>query len=234
EASLSRLATGRSSSVSKDQIRAPLLDTFYELYLSEETSARFVARVSGHYLTGTLARLAVCGARTTRRAAVLAVGFLGNYECNGVLGHALRDEDRVVRLLAENSIRELWLRDGAPEHQHRARHLVRLNDCGRFDEAVREASQLTGEADGFAEVWNQRAVAYFQLSEYRKSLSDCKQTICRNPFHFPCAIGMGHCYLELHEPSAALECFRWALEVNPDLENVRVQVNYLQRALEGH
>lgn len=220
--------------MSEDPIRAPLLDALYQLYLSEETSGRFVARVSEHYMMSTLARLAVFGAPTTRRAAVLAVGFLGNYECNGVLGRALRDADRVVRLLAENSIRELWLRDGAPEHQHRARHLMRLNDSGRFEEAVREASRLAREADGFAEAWNQRAIAYFQLSQYRESLSDCKQTLCRNRFHFPCAIGMGHCYLELHEPSAALECFRWALEVNPDLEDVRTQVDYLQRALEGH
>lgn len=218
--------------MNEDSVRAPLLDALYQLYLSDETSARFVARVSEHYLTGTLARLTRTGSCTTRRAAVLAIGFVGNYECNGVLGRALLDQDRVVRLLAENSIRELWLRDGAPQQQHCVRHVTRLNDSGRFDEAVREATRVIEEADGFAEAWNQRAVAYFQTGRYRESLSDCKQALSRNKFHFPCAIGMGHCYLELHQPSAALECFRWALEVNPDLESVRAQVDYLQRALE--
>ena len=44
---------------------------------------------------------------------------------------------------------------------------------------------------------------------------------------------MAHCYLEFDEPVAALENFRRALRLNPDLEDVRVQIEYLQRALEG-
>ena len=93
--------------------KAPLLDAFYQRYLTDETSARFVAEVSRHYTLGTLARLAAGGSRTTRRAAVLSIGFLGSFECNDLLGRALHDSDRVVRLLAENSIRELWYRDGS-------------------------------------------------------------------------------------------------------------------------
>jgi len=219
--------------VSEESARVPLLDAFYQSYLADETAAHFVARVSEHYTQGTLARLALHGSRTTRRAAVLGVGFLGGYDCNVVLGRALHDDDRVVRLLAENSIRELWLRDGSPEQQHWIQHIVRLNDCGRFEEAVREASQLIREAEGFAEAWNQRAIAHFRVNRYAESLRDCKQTIRRNAFHYPCAIGMGHCYLEMFEAAAALECFRWALGVNPDLENVRAQVGYLERALKG-
>jgi tetratricopeptide (TPR) repeat protein len=210
-----------------------LLDAFYRSYLTDETSAHFVAQVAKHYTQGTLARLAVHGSRTTRRAATLAVGFLGNYGCNDVLGRALHDEDRVVRLLAENSIREVWARDGSALQQHWLQHIMRLNNCGRFDDAVLEASLLIEQADGFAEVWNQRAIAQFQLERYHESIRDCRETIQRNPFHFPTAVGMGHCYLELFDAAAALECFRWALEVNPDMENVRAQVGYLQRTLEG-
>lgn len=219
--------------MSEDPAKVPLLDAFYQSYLADETAAHFVDRVSEHYTQGTLARLAVRGSHTTRRAAVLAVGFLGGYACNVVLGRALHDEDRVVRLLAENSIRELWLRDGSPRQQHWIQCIVRLNECGQFEEVVREASRLIQEADGFAEAWNQRAIAYFRMNRFSESLSDCKQTIRRNAFHFPCAIGMGHCYLEMFEAAAALECFRWALGINPDLENVRVQVGYLERALNG-
>ena len=31
---------------------------------------------------------------------------------------------------------------------------------------------------------------------------------------------------------AALECLRLALQLNPDMENVRAQVDYLQRAFD--
>jgi len=219
--------------VSDNNVRAPLLDAFYRSYLTDETSAHFVASVARHYTEGTLARLAVSGSRTTRRAAILAVGFLGDFQCNVILGRALHDDDRVVRLLAENSIREIWLRDGSTRQQHWLQHIMRLNNCGQFDEAVGEASRLIDEADGIAEAWNQRAIALFQLERFGDSIQDCRQTIQRNAYHFPSAVGMGHCYLELFDAVAALECFRWALEVNPDMENVRAQVGYLQRTLEG-
>ena len=219
--------------MSEDTDRAPLLDAFYQSYLTDETSAHFVANVSKHYTHGTLVQLAARGSRTSRRAAILAIGFLGGYECNEVLGQALHDEDRVVRLLAENSIREVWLRDGSPQQQHWLQHIMRLNNCGQFIEAAHEANQLIREADGIAEAWNQRAIAFFQMEQYEESIRDCQQTIQRNAYHFASAVGMGHCYLELFDAAAALECFRWALEVNPDMENVRAQVGYLQRTLEG-
>ena len=219
--------------MSEDLQKAPLLDAFYKCYLTDETSAHFVSQVAKHYTLGTLARLAQYGSRTTRRAAVLAVGFLGSYESNQVLGHALHDEDRVVRLLAENSIRELWCRDGSTQQQHHLQYIMRLNNCGRFPEAAREASLLIQQADGFAEAWNQRAIAYYQIERFSESVRDCRQTIQRNPFHFAAAVGMGHCYLEMFDAVGALEWFRWALEVNPDMENVRAQVGYLQRTLEG-
>jgi hypothetical protein len=44
---------------------------------------------------------------------------------------------------------------------------------------------------------------------------------------------MAHCYLQLDEPFAALENFRRALALNPDLEDVRGNIELLARALEG-
>jgi tetratricopeptide (TPR) repeat protein len=40
---------------------------------------------------------------------------------------------------------------------------------------------------------------------------------------------MGQCYLQLGQRSEALDSFRQALELNPNLEGVRAQVQYLQR-----
>lgn len=213
--------------------KTPLLDTLYQEYLTNETSARFVAEVSLHYTLGTLERLARCGSQTTRRAAVLAIGFLGSFESNDVMGQALRDADRVVRLLAENSIRELWYRDGSESQQQLLQTVIRLNNSHRFEQAASDATRLIQEADGFAEAWNQRAIARYQLQRYAESLRDCRRAIELNPYHFLAAVGMGHCHLELNDAVAALECFRLALALNPDMENVRAQVGYLQRTLEG-
>jgi tetratricopeptide (TPR) repeat protein len=210
-----------------------LLDVFYRRYLSDENSANFVADISHHYTLATLDRLMQLGAAATRRAATLAISFLGDYRSNAILGRALHDTDRVVRLLAENSIRDLWYRDGTGEQQHRLQAIIRFNNEERFALAARESSQLIYEADWFAEVWNQRAIAYYQLQRYSESIRDCREAMKRNPFHFAAAVGMGHCYLEMSDGLAALECFRWALQVNPGMENVRAQVGYLQRSFEG-
>ena len=219
--------------VSGARPKAPLLDVFYRRYLNDENSANFVADISHHYTLATLARLLKHGSHATRRAATLAVSFLGDYRENALLGRALHDADRVVRLLAENSIRDLWYRDGTRLQQHRLQAVIRYNNEERFGLAAREASGLIHEADWFAEAWNQRAIAYFQLARYSESIRDCREAMKRNPYHFAAAVGMGHCYLEMSDGLAALECFRWALQVNPGMENVRAQVGYLQRSLEG-
>lgn len=211
---------------------APLLDRFYLRYLDDEDSAAFIRDASRHYLTSTLERLALWGTRLSRRGAVLALGFVAGYDTTLVLGQLLRDRDRVVRVLAENAIREIWCRDGSEWQRQQLGIVIHLNNSFRFLEALDLATQLIGEAPGFAEVWNQRAIAHFQMRRYEDAANDCQQALELNPFHFGAAVGMAHCYLETGEAFAALECFRKAVELNPHLEAVRGQIEFLERALE--
>lgn len=210
----------------------PLIDRLYLRYLDEEDSAAFILATSRHYTIATLERLALCGACLTRRGAVLALGFVASYEANAVLGQAMRDADRVVRILAENGIRDLWCRDGSESQQQQLRVVLRLNSSFRYADALDSATELIDAAPRFAEAWNQRAIAHFQLQHYDDAANDCQQTLELNPYHFGAAVGMAHCYLELGEGFAALECFRRAFELNPNLEAVRGQIEFLQRALE--
>lgn len=210
----------------------PRLIHFYHRFLRDENSARFIRSVTDHYMVPTLARLAMGGDRTTRRAAILALGFVGTYELNPLFGRALLDRDRGVRLIAENSIRDIWRRDGLDIHQRRLDLIVRYNGSGQFLRAAREATELISECPWYAEAWNQRAIAYFQLEMYEQSANDCQQTLDLNPYHFAAIVGMGQCYLEMQDGLGALECFRRGLQIHPDLEAVRIQVEYLERALE--
>ncbi len=209
--------------------RQPSLLGFYRQYLDDHDSVAFVRNTARHYTPGTLQRLAEHAEPPVRRAAVLALGFVGDYSANQCLGRRLRDEDRTVRLLAETAIREVWLRDGDEHQRHELRVIVRLNTAQRYEEACQRATALLKTAATFAEVWNQRAVAHFALGRYAESIGDCHQALELNPYHFPAATGMGHAYLRLDNPLAALECYRRALRLNPDLEAVRVQVARLAR-----
>jgi tetratricopeptide (TPR) repeat protein len=98
---------------------------------------------------------------------------------------------------------------------------------------VRRATGLIEEAPGIAEAWNQRAVAYDLLQDAAHSIRDCHQALELNPYHFAAALGMAHCYLRLGKARQALEAFRRALRLNPNLEAARAQMVRLQRTLEG-
>src|SRR5262245_3853450 len=96
------------------QARNPKLHALYHQYLADQNLDAFRQAVAAVYVAGTLERLSVMGDRMARRAAVLALGLLADYTSNGCLGRALTDEDRGVRILAENAIRQVWSRQGTP------------------------------------------------------------------------------------------------------------------------
>jgi tetratricopeptide (TPR) repeat protein len=111
--------------------------------------------------------------------------------------------------------------------------IVRLNASQQYELAIQKANELIEEAPDLAEAYNQRAIGYYQLAQYDVSAQDCHQTLEINPYHFAAAVGMAHCYLELQDAFAALDCFRRAVHLNPSMEDVRAQVDYLERQLEG-
>lgn len=214
-----------------DNHRPPVLIQLFQRYLNDENTARFIADVSQRYTTGSLERLADFGDRATRRAATMALGFLGGYASNQVLGRRMSDSDRGVRLLAENGIRELWFRDGNDSQRKRLEAIARMNRSEQFLQAVVAATELIEESPWFAEAWNQRAIAYFHLERFVDSANDCHQTLELNPYHYAAAVGMGMSYMELEDLQAALDCFKRALKLNPDLEDVRTRVVLLKQSL---
>jgi tetratricopeptide (TPR) repeat protein len=213
--------------------RRTSLERLYLRYLESENTAAFVRGVSERYLMSTLERLSLGGGHVLRRAATMAIGFLGDYSHNSILGRALNDHDRGVRLLADSGIRQLWRRDGNARQQQQMARLCWLNQNDQFCDSIRAATALIDEAAHFAEAWNQRAVAHFAHKRFEDAANDCHQTLELNAYHFGAAVGMAHCYIQMDEPFAALENFRRALSLNPDLEDVRGHIDLLERTLEG-
>jgi tetratricopeptide (TPR) repeat protein len=214
-----------------ESTRHPVLRELYEQFLADEDAAAFVHRVGRRYNTATLERLVQYGSRLDRRAAVLALGYLGNYESNGTLGRALCDADRGVRLLAENAIRSVWVRAGTERQRREINSVIALNTAADYENAYHRVNRLLDEAPWFAEAWNQRAIAGYCTERYEQSIRDCQQALELNPYHFGAAAGMGQCYLKLGVRSMALEAFRRALKLNPNLEGVRANVAYLERLM---
>lgn len=213
--------------------RTPILEDFYHRFLRTEKSADFIFDVSQHYTIESLETLARSGGRLSRRAAILALGLLGNFSSNHIVGRALSDRDRGVRLLADHGIRQLWIRIGHSGLEAGLRNIIRQNRQHRFASAIDMADELIHLAPEYAEAWNQRAIASYHLEDYRQAIHDCRRTIELNPYHFLAALGSANCNLERGDVVEALEDYRLALRINPDLETVRTQIDQLERIVEG-
>jgi tetratricopeptide (TPR) repeat protein len=218
--------------VNKDPIRCPHLLDLYEKYLDNQDSAGFINQVSKRYSQGTLQRLAQHPFREVRRSAVLALGFLGDYLCNHTMGRSLLDDDRTVRTLAENGIRSVWTRIGGEPDRQELNNIMRLNAAQQYKEVIARAGKLIERCPWYAEAWHQRAIAHYALGRMADAIRDCHETLEINPYHFVAATSMGLAYLELENPVSALECFRRALRLNPDLEVVRNHVVRLAKMVE--
>lgn len=217
----------------RDSYQRPLLVEFYEQYLIDQNIDAYLLAVTGRYIISTLERILSCGDRMGRRSAVLALGQLADYQSNRVLGCALVDSDRGVRTLAENSIRNLWMRVGTLTQRHQLSVIVESIDEKEYEQAARVADQLIQNAPWIAEAWCQRGKAYFHLGNYEATLRDCLQALEINAYHFTAASLMGQAHLLRSDPLAALESFRRALRLNPNMEEVRAQVIHLQKSIKG-
>jgi tetratricopeptide (TPR) repeat protein len=81
----------------------------------------------------------------------------------------------------------------------------------------------------FAEAYNQRAIAYYLMEDYEKSIADCRRAIRRMPCHFGAMCGMGHCHAHLQQIPQAIEYYQKALEMNPHIECIREAVSELKK-----
>jgi tetratricopeptide (TPR) repeat protein len=215
-----------------ESIRSPLLDKHYQQFLRDENSTRFIHSVSQLYCIPTLEKLALQSGRMTRRAATLAVGFLSDFRSNEVLGRCLRDNDRAVRMLADHGIRQVWFRTGDDAAQHSLRKIARLNSRHQYSMAADLAEVVLDQNRQLPEAWNQHAIAMYSLSEYERAIESCQEAIYLNRFHFLTVVGMANAYLQTDNLPAALESFRLALDINPDLENIRSQIMQLEKTLD--
>ena len=72
----------------------------------------------------------------------------------------------------------------------------------------------------------------FPPATVRVLLADCDQVIKRNPYHFGALAGYGQIYFRLEDYERAIDYYRQALKVNPDMEGVRTSIALIEALLE--
>lgn len=188
----------------------------------------FCKQVRQHYIEGTLLRLLANDDSYIRRAAVFALGLLGTPTVNEVLAARLHDDDEEVARLSSEALWTLWFRGDNSAHSDELYRILRMRDR---EKALAALDDLILRAPRFAESYNQRAILFFRLERYDRSLADCETVLRLNPHHFGAQAGLGQCYLRLRKQRAALRAFRAALRIYPYLDGIAETVRALENTL---
>lgn len=162
---------------------------------------------------------------TERRAEAVAwVAEHGRMEDAGLLHERLLDESPFVRTYAEQGLWRLWGRSGDAAIDRLMARGVDEMQSGRYPRAAATFSEVIRQRPDFAEGWNKRATVHFLAGDYRASLADCAEVMQRNPRHFGALSGYGLIYFQLEAYGKAIAWWRRALEVNPNMAGVELNI----------
>ena len=149
-----------------------------------------------------------------------------------LLKNHLTDDDPDVRGVAEQALWTLWSRSGDDGVDALLARGVGEMSAGDLDKAINTFSEVIKRKPEFAEGWNKRATALFVAGEYRRSLADCDEVMKRNPLHFGALAGYGQIYFRLEQYERAIEYWKRALEVNPNMSGVELGIRAAEHLLE--
>ena len=135
--------------------------------------------------------------------------------------------DAVAAAPIEELIWQIWLQhDDAGIERLMQTGIDQMND-GQLSEALATFTQLVARAPDYAEGWNKRATLYFLMGDYARSELDIQQTLALEPFHFGALSGRGLVKMGQRDYEGARRAMLSALEVHPNMESVKSNVQEL-------
>ena len=207
----------------------PELVSWYRRFLEDGKSAAYVSVVAARYTVATLQRLTLSADREARRAAVLALGMLSGRGSIPAVGRCLSDGDRCVRLVAEVAFSDLTRREMGAQACHALDQARRHIDGERYEKAIHLLDEILATWPSFSEAWYQYGVVNYCLGHYDRSMTDARQAVRFNPYHYGAHALRGRCYLELDRPLSALRHLRRSVAINPSQVLVQGYIDVLTR-----
>jgi tetratricopeptide (TPR) repeat protein len=135
--------------------------------------------------------------------------------------------------LVEGRIWALWLASGSDTADLLMSRVKSAMDNKDNALAIKLLDAVTRLKPDYVEGWNRRATLRFAEKDYGGALADIQQVLGREPRHFGALSGLGIIMQELGEDKLALEAFRRALAVNPNLQKIPDFVKTLAEKVEG-
>jgi tetratricopeptide (TPR) repeat protein len=85
----------------------------------------------------------------------------------------------------------------------------------------------------WAEAWYRRANVFYLLDDPVSAMADIREVVQREPRHFGAWTGLGHIFMASDDKTRALEAYRLALKIYPQLSTVQTLVDRLAPQVDG-
>jgi tetratricopeptide (TPR) repeat protein len=133
----------------------------------------------------------------------------------------------------EARIWALWIASGSDTANILMGRVRTAVDANELDIALQLLDALIKLKPDYIEAWNRRATIHYMRKEFGQSMQDIRQVLSREPRHFGALSGLGMILQEFGEDKQALEVFRRALDINPNLARIPDMVKTLSEKVEG-
>lgn len=215
--------------MSESKCEVSQLVHWYREYLDHGKSAAFVSCIATRYSIATLVRLTQSADLESRRAAVLALGMLGDRSAISAIGAAMKDDDRCVRLVAEVAFGDLCRREFGESSRQQLDIVRRHIDGGRFERARELLAAVVEVWPEFSEAWFLKATNEFYREQFVQTIADARRATASNPCHFAAYLMEAKAWLELGSAKRALTAFRRSFAINPSQTTVQEYIEVLTR-----
>lgn len=142
-------------------------------------------------------------------------------------------KDRMEASAIAKQIERRWLRSGSETADLLMTRATQAMGAKQPETALELFDHILQLKPEWAEAYHQRATTLFQMQDYDGALRDLRQTLAREPRHFSALSGLGMIMHQLDNKKAAFAAFSKALEVHPNLENLKGMVERLRPEAEG-
>lgn len=126
-----------------------------------------------------------------------------------------------------------WSKSGSPALDLLLQRGKDAMDLGDYPAAIEHFSAVIDQDPDFAEAWNARATAFYMAGDFGPSVADIGQVLTRNPRHFGALSGLALILEETGKPERALEVYRAALAIHPNMQGAVEAVERLAKLAEG-
>jgi tetratricopeptide (TPR) repeat protein len=133
-----------------------------------------------------------------------------------------------VATAVEKRISAIWMDSGSDTINLLTKWADDAIDAMNYPLALDYLDRITALKPDYVEGWDKRANVYFMTEDYGRALADLEHVLALEPRHFGALAGVGTILHALGNDAKALQAYKTALALDPNLQSVQDAVAQLR------